>query len=113
MTYAAKMILDSVSPDGVRLTTIEVTFPRIVLAEFNTHRMFSRNSASSRAIPIPQRIMMALENPYVPDEFGSHKKGMQSGEALTGDAHEKSRSAWLRARDAAVEEAQALYELGV
>lgn len=40
MGYEAKILLDSVSPDGVRLTTMEVTFPRIVLAEFNTHRMF-------------------------------------------------------------------------
>lgn len=52
MTYDAKILADSLSPDGVRLTTFKVTFPRIVLAEFNTHRMFSRNSASSRAIPI-------------------------------------------------------------
>lgn len=113
MTYAAKVILDSVSTAGVRLTTLEITFPRIVLAEFNTHRMLSRNSASSRAIPIPERIKMALESPYVPDEFGSHKKGMQSGDALTGEADAKCRLSWLRARDAAVIEAQMLFELGV
>ena len=40
MPYSARVLLDSVSPNGVRLTTLEVTFPRFVLAEFNTHRAF-------------------------------------------------------------------------
>jgi hypothetical protein len=65
-TYDAKVIADSVSPDGVRLTTLEVTFPRIVLAEFNTHRVFTRSSASSRAVPIPKRIEMVERHPYIP-----------------------------------------------
>ena len=43
MGYSARVLLDSVSPAGVRLTTLEVTFPRFVLAEFNTHRVMSRN----------------------------------------------------------------------
>jgi hypothetical protein len=64
MGYSAKVILDSVSPAGVRLTTAEVTFPRIVLAEFNTHRMLSRNSASSRAIPVEKRIAMVEADPF-------------------------------------------------
>lgn len=55
MTYDAKILADSIA-SGVRLTTMQVTFPRIVLAEFNTHRMLSRNSASSRAIPVEKRI---------------------------------------------------------
>lgn len=49
------MLADSIA-SGVRLTTLQVTMPRIVLAEFNTHRMLSRNSASSRAIPVEKRI---------------------------------------------------------
>jgi thymidylate synthase ThyX len=40
MAFSAKVLADSVSPAGHRLTTLEVTMPRIVLAEFNTHRMF-------------------------------------------------------------------------
>ena len=48
---SARIILDSISPEGYRLTTMEVTLHRFVLAEFNTARVFSRNSASSRAIP--------------------------------------------------------------
>lgn len=51
MKPSAKIIADSLSPQGHRLTTMEVIMHRFVLAEFNTHRVFSRNSASSRAIP--------------------------------------------------------------
>jgi thymidylate synthase ThyX len=113
MTYAAKIIADSVSPDGIRLTTIEVTFPRIVLPEFNTHRVFSRNSASSRAIPIAKRIEMVEKTPYVPDEFGSNQKGMQSGAALEGEAALVARSSWLNAAECAVLHAKALADAGV
>jgi len=66
MTYAAKIIADSIA-SGVRLTTMEVCFPRFILAEFNTHRVFSRNSASSRAIPVERRIAQVRENPFVPE----------------------------------------------
>jgi thymidylate synthase ThyX len=113
MAYDAKVVCDSMSPDLVRLTTIEVTFPRIVLAEFNTHRMLSRNSASSRAVPVLKRIAMAEETPYVPTAFGRNQKGMQSGAALEGEEASKARDSWLRARDAAVAEAQVMAALGV
>lgn len=113
MSYAAKIIADSLSPDGVRLTTLEVTFPRIVLAEFNTHRVFTRNSASSRAIPIAKRIEMVERTPYVPDEFGSNQKGMQSGDPLDGRNAEHARFLWLEAASAAVRNARHLAELGV
>lgn len=39
MSMSARVILDSIGPNDVRLTTFELTLPRIVLAEFNTHRM--------------------------------------------------------------------------
>ena len=42
----AKVVADSVSEAGDRLTTMVVTLPRSALAELNTHRAFSRNSAS-------------------------------------------------------------------
>ena len=49
---SAKVLADSITPDGKRLTTFEIKVPRIILAEFNTHRVLSRNFASSRAIPV-------------------------------------------------------------
>ncbi|MEX2448825.1 MAG: FAD-dependent thymidylate synthase [Solirubrobacterales bacterium] len=98
----AKTLADSRSPAGRRLTTLEVTFPRFVLAEFNTHRVFSRNSASSRAIPIVKQLRRMLEHPFVPLEFGSNQPGMQAGPPLEGDAKLAAEEEWLRARDDAV-----------
>jgi thymidylate synthase ThyX len=102
MPFDAKVLADSRSPAGYRLTTLEATFPRFVLAEFNTHRVFSRNSASSRAIPIAKQLRRVLEDPYVPIEFGSNQPGMQAGPALGGEKREAAEREWLRARDDAV-----------
>jgi thymidylate synthase ThyX len=102
MSFDAKVLADSRSPAGYRLTTLEATFPRFVLAEFNTHRVFSRNSASSRAIPIAKQLRRVLEDPYIPIEFGSNQPGMQAGPPLTGEKRDAAEREWLRARDDAV-----------
>jgi hypothetical protein len=95
MGFDAKALADSVSRAGHRLTTLEATFPRFVLAEFNTHRVFSRNSASSRAIPVAKQLRRLLDDPYVPIEFGSNKPGMQAGPGPP--ATPPKRSGWRRA----------------
>jgi thymidylate synthase ThyX len=102
MGFDAKVLADSRSPAGHRLTTLETTFPRFILAEFNTHRVFSRNSASSRAIPIAKQLRRVIEDPYVPIEFGSNQPGMQAGPALTGVKRDAAEGEWLSARDDAV-----------
>jgi thymidylate synthase ThyX len=102
MGFDAKVLADSVSPAGHRLTTLEATFPRFILAEFNTHRVFSRNSASSRAIPVVKQLRRVLDDPYVPIEFGSNKPGMQAGPPLAGAARDAAEAEWLKARDDAV-----------
>jgi hypothetical protein len=111
--YAARVLADSLPPDGLpfkapRLLTVEVTFPRMVLAEFNTHRVFSRNSASSRAIPVVKQLRRVLEEPFIPEEFGTHKAGMQAGPALEGRKAAEAAAEWMRARDRAVRSALAL-----
>lgn len=78
----AIVVADSISPDGHRVTTMEVTMHRFVLAEFNTHRVFSRNSASSRAIPIARTLESVKQDPAFPIYWGAEKPGMQSGEEL-------------------------------
>lgn len=108
MGFDAKVLADSRSPAGHRLTTLEATFPRFVLAEFNTHRVFSRNSASSRAIPIAKQLRRVLEDPYVPIEFGANQPGMQAGDPLTGERREAAEREWLGARDDAVRRVLAL-----
>jgi hypothetical protein len=78
--FKAEIVADSLSPQNHRLTTFLVTFPRIVLAEFNTHRVLSRNSASSRAIPFKKMLKAVLENPFVPLRWQKDHSGMQGTE---------------------------------
>lgn len=110
---SAKVIKDSLSPLGVRLTTIEVVIHRFVLAEFNTHRMFSRNSASSRAIPVAKQLLRLEADPAIPVVWPAEQAGMQGGDALEGDAAVFAQEAWLAARDSAVSHANHLQSLGV
>lgn len=105
--YSAKVIEDSI-PDtyrytpNVRLTTVELTFPRLILAEINTHRTMSRGSESSRAIPVEKRIERVKANPFVPAAFSANKKGMQAGEALDEAANEQTRADWMELVNATV-----------
>lgn len=102
MGYQATIILDSVNQHGDRLTTFEVTLPRIVLAEFNTHRMLSRNSASSRAIPVEKQLLRVMDDPFIPVHWGVNQSGMQAAAELSAKETKQAIDKWLRARDYAV-----------
>lgn len=101
------MIADSICNND-RISTMQVTFPRFILAELNTHRMFSRNSASSRAIPFNKMVKMVQENPFVPIAWQKDHKGMQGTEYLDDLGQQFSRDIWLTARNSAVSGAEAL-----
>ncbi len=109
--YRAEIILDSISTEGHRLTTMEVTFPRIILAEFNTHRQFSRNSASSRALSAKHMIEWVRNDPFIP-EFTLEQKGM-SGAPYPDELRDEAHDEWLGALDDALRAAEQLVELGV
>jgi hypothetical protein len=111
MSYDARILKDSISPDGVRLTTFEVVIPRIVLAEWNTHRVFSRNSASSRAIPVKKNIGMVRDDPFVPETFAQNRKGMQGDESLTGWRTHAAKLTWHAAKWAAIGAATVMEKL--
>jgi thymidylate synthase ThyX len=111
--FHARVLADSISPAGIRLTTLEVRFPRFILSEFNTHRVFSRNSASSRAVPTSKMIERVLQNPAMPVEWGVNKPGMSASEALTPQQAEEAKAEWLRARDSAVHHVRALQDYNV
>lgn len=111
--YSARIITDSISPDDVRLTTFEITIPRFILAEFNTHRMLSRNSASSRAIPIQKMIDRVMDEPFIPMYWGKNKKGMQATEEIAHYQAQAAEEAWLGARDSAVSIVRELSNMGV
>ncbi len=111
----AEILKDSIGADGSapRLTTWLLTFPRFILAEINTHRAFSRNYPSSRAIPVKKRIDMVLNEPVVPIEWGLDRPGMQANEVADFDTEIQATDSWMRARDAAVEAALELIKLGI
>lgn len=113
MGYEAVVLADSVSPAGIRLTTLLVTMPRFILAEFNTHRMFSRNSASSRAIPVEKRIRDARRGPFVPEAFMSNRPGMQACDPLEAETTAQAELTWYDACQAACNYAEQLMKLGV
>lgn len=76
----AKIAADSVGEHAPQLTTMLVRMPRCILAEFNTHRMFSRNAASSRAIPVVKLIERVMTDPFAPLYWDKNQKGMQASE---------------------------------
>lgn len=107
----AEIVCDSLAPSGVRLTTFVLTYPRFIHAEFMTHRMFSRNASSSRAIPVNKHIQEVMENPAIPLAFRKNQKGMQAGDLL--DNQEEAVEVWLKARDAAVVQAKAMVDMDI
>jgi thymidylate synthase ThyX len=113
MSYAAKVIKDSISLAGVRLVTMEATYPRFVHAELLTHRLFSRNAASSRAIPIKKMIKRVQDEPVEPVFWGKNQKGMQAQERLSFEETIEARKVWLLAADQATATADHLAYLDV
>lgn len=79
---SAQILKDSLSPNSKRLTTLELCYPRFIHPEFMTHRAFSRNASSSRAIPVERMIDAILENTAMPIYWGANQKGMQAGEEI-------------------------------
>lgn len=79
-TFSAIVLADSRAPTGERLTTLQLRYPRFIHSEFLTHRMFSRNSSSSRAIPVERLIADVESDPAMPIHWGANEKGMQARE---------------------------------
>lgn len=95
---SARVITDSINPNGERLTTVEVTLNRYILAELNTHRILSKNSASSRAIPVKQIMRQVWSNPALPVSWGANQAGMQARSELSGWRRRFARRLFLLAR---------------
>lgn len=110
--WKADVVKDSVGPHGIRLTTLHCRFPREVLVEFNTHRMFSRNASSRRAIPTAKMVQAVVDFPYFP-EFCENQPGMSAGKTIGPERMKIARAVWLNAQRAMVECARQLNDLGV
>lgn len=107
----AKVIADSITKWGHRLTTVEATFPRFILAEVNTHRVISKNSASSRARPATKNIEDLGSGKFVVPKFAAEQKGMQGGDEI--EAVTEAEAVWTAAMGDAIKHAERLIELGV
>lgn len=106
---SAQIVADSINPQGNRITTFLLTYPRFIHGELMTHRVFSRNSASSRAIPFEKMVKMVQEDPFIPIAWQKNHKGMQGNEYITDETDfELNKKAWLDAKDNAVSSAKYL-----
>lgn len=118
----AKVVLASKPTNGAKpIITIHARYPRIIHGEIMTHRVFSRNARSSRAVPVATMLKEIRETPFVPWHWGKNQKGMQAGEehnepveyVVDGIVEGLSREdAWLEARNHAVRAARNFNEAG-
>lgn len=95
MTIKAKIICDSINPANERITTWELEYHRFIHAEFMTHRDFSRNAASSRAIPIWKMIKHVWANMAVPIHWGKKQSGMQADQEVNAFARNAGKAVWV------------------
>lgn len=125
MTISATVIAASVGEHSPPLYTVQCRYPKYVHGELMTHRVFSRNASSSRAIPVERMIKDVIDDPVIPSRFGKNQPGMQ--DAGDHDAVFRMlcisemdwvarvmdpRSAWYEARDRAVDAARAFARAG-
>ena len=94
---SATIIQDSVSHNNKRITTFELEYPRFIHAEFMTHRQFSRNAASSRAIPIEKMHEQVQRNMAMPIHWGINQPGMQADTQLEGYDLQGAKAVWMSA----------------
>jgi hypothetical protein len=113
MTITATIIADSISPSGKRITTFELEYPRFIHGEVMTHRVLSRNSSSSRAVPIPKAVDHVRNNPVYPIEYGANQAGMTSGTMLSSAKQAIAKAIWGSAMYAATSAALLLHKAGL
>lgn len=109
----ARILADSISPSGQRMTTMEIEYPRFILAELNTHRMLSKNSASSRAIPVKAMHQHIRDNTAGPVYWGVNQPGMKAKTCLDAEDTVEALMIWEQARDSALDFASQLADLNL
>lgn len=70
--------------------------------------MLSKNSASSRAIPVEKLIKDIINDPYIPLVWGKNQTGMQAFSFLEGEELETAQAIWQAAMHDAVRSATGL-----
>lgn len=119
MSIKVKKIADSISVDGIRLPTLQLRYPKFIHGELMTHRVFSRNASSSRAIPVIRLVSDVRDDPGMPVYWGKNQKGMQAAEecdALVRDPWTlelvRREEGWRRARESQIAWAMAFDAAG-
>ena len=107
-----KVIADTIH-NGKRITSLQLVMPRFILAQLNTHRVFSRNTASSRAIPTAKLIEQVRTDYVQPVQWGANKAGMQSEQELEAQEIEKAKEIWCHAAHTAADFAEQMAALGL
>ena len=113
MGISAKIIEDSTSPEGKRLTTIECVLPKVFLAELNTHRAISKNARSTRAVPTSKLIDEVRTNPYIPIKWLKNKPGMQATEPMSEEDAINADKVWRLGANMAASTAETLFAMGL
>jgi thymidylate synthase ThyX len=109
----AKIIKHSVDHRGNELITFELTYPRIIHAELLTHRMFSKNASSSRAVPSIKMIDVVEADNFCPEYIQKAHKGMQGSEYFEGSELEECKQLWMESANLAIVQARKMYEKGI
>lgn len=107
-----QVIADSIM-GGTRITSVQVKYPRFILPQLNTHRVFSRSTASSRAVPTAKLIEMVRKEPVVPVHWGQNQAGMVAEQQLDKGRVAAAEGVWREAAHFAANTAQLLADIGV
>lgn len=110
---SAKILAYSRDYRGRYIVSWELEYPRFIHGEFMTHRLFSRNAASSRAIPVSAMIQAVLDNPAMPIHWGKNQPGMQAKEELGAFRKKAAKKMWKLAAKAACKLAAAMNKIGL
>lgn len=113
-TPEVKIILDSMAEEtGQRIVSFQLRYQRFIHAEFMTHRIFSRNASSSRAIPVEKMLQQVSTEPAAPTHWGKNQKGMQANEHLDAEETQEAQRLWGAAAVCATKIAEQMNELGL
>lgn len=111
-SIVARVVADSINKNGNRITTFELEYHRFIHSELMTHRLFSRNAMSSRAVPVSKMIEQVRNNPATPIHWGKNQAGMQANNELTGEKLSETKGEWFMAAQNAADSAEFMSQEG-
>ena len=111
--YNCEIVADSLNTFGNRITTFKLIYPRIIHSELMTHRVFSRNAASSRAVPVKKMIESVRNNMFTPLAIQKAHKGMQGSDYFEGVELEQAKQLWIESAELALQQAEKMEKFGI